>query len=330
MPAAARSRLRSLLSHGSLYAVVCWLAAAWWLARGEAAEFVPFLLALLAGVLCGTDFVDALQRFDRLRTRLLVHAGVVIAVAAALAWSTASVGLATLFRLEPPLLSGTFFFLFIAALPFTAWSGLALFTHITWELIDRRPMIESATPEWNGERGVYTLKIRAVPMSTTTGLVILTAGCLLGGGAYLSAVVALQHIGFGIGTGVLVLLSPIFLVVVAATQWLVRRRAVEHTVRLTTSIIDLAAGTNTMVAPLTAVRSVRLRPRGLLARIEYETADGRRTLLVGMGHPSNWMRRDERPLIPRFPKRIVDLLEHSGLSADESAAPKELRFIRER
>ncbi|MGG7465670.1 MULTISPECIES: hypothetical protein [unclassified Plantibacter] len=323
-----RRPLRSALRSGYVVAVLCWVAAWWWLARDDAADLPPLFLALAAGMLCAVSFTNRLHRIERARTRWVVHSTVVGALAVALASIEVFDAWSFLFSGRPAFVSGTIFFVFMAALPFGAWSAVALLGQLIFTIGDRRPAQVVSAPAWSGERGEYVLTIDALNTRLSTALIGFGGGAVIAVAAYFGVLFGLVRLGIGFGPGTLVLSAPAFVLVLSASQWTIRSRMHPHTMRIAGSVIELRGdGMMMRSTPLPQVRAVRLRSQGITARIECETTVGPLTLLVGPGRAPLWTKPDG-PLIPTFPAGLVQLLERNGLLAEATSTPERMRFSR--
>ncbi|MGK9147432.1 hypothetical protein KXS11_07400 [Plantibacter flavus] len=318
-----RGVLARLLREPWVYAVLCFVAASWWVVRGEAIDLVPMVLALIAGGCVASSVLGFVQRPQHPALGWTVHVLIVVVLGTVIVLMIEFDVLTPLFAAAPRWMVGALGFLLFAALPCAGMLALALLWRIgqlamssssarTTAAASESAAVLAQRQRWRRDRDGYALTVRAAGWSKRASLTVIVIASVIGVGVYLPAVFALDDAGFR-GVGFLVLLAPIFILPLAlASSWLARR-ASDVTIRLDTDSIALVRGGRVERVPLAEVVEFVWQRTGWNARAEVRSADRTLEVLVGLGSSDGWTKPRTTELLTRLPDSFERALAASGL-----------------
>jgi hypothetical protein len=309
-----------------LWALLCGvLALPGYAAGGDA--FLPFLLTLVGGWLCGMSFVNATTRMSPPRRGAIAHVLGAIAAGLLLAFLIAVVP--DLLAPKPNPARAVVAVVQMAAAPAAGWIWLALIGRITSALRVRATPEVLEGPEWEGaERGSGSvLRFAAVPvtMRALTLWILLVVVVVAGIGVALmiafdafvmAAGPRLVIVALGIVLGL-----PAYLLLSA----LLRRRTVTYTVRFDVDRLQLERAGSTLSVRYADVERLVWRSDSEYARLEVLGEGVDLSLIAGIAR----VPKGRTAALPPLSRRVRGLLEGAGLSPSPSRNGRVQRFVRD-
>ncbi|MFF2494090.1 hypothetical protein [Agromyces sp. NPDC058064] len=330
-PAVRAALWRRLVGSPLIWAAVCLALTVPWFLAGQGMEFVPYLLMLVGGWLCGFAFVNATLSMTPARTGAVVHVlGAVIA--AAFVWFAVDVAPALL-EAAPEWVAAGFVILQFAAIPASAWIWLGLISRAT-AAIGARDARRAAgrparvTPEW--ERATHgrgsAVRFAAVPlrMSTLTGIII--AITLVGGILCTVALIAVDDVVMNLGPRFAIVFVGVFIALPAYLLFRRRMRArtVDSVVEFGDDELRLVIGADAAVQRL-PYRDLELlvwRARSDYARLEVRGSGLDVSLVAGVAAPRDGFTAE----LPPLSRRVIGRLQDLGLTLERRRRGEVLVF----
>ncbi|MFF2273659.1 hypothetical protein ACFVTX_15385 [Agromyces sp. NPDC058136] len=318
-----------------VWAALCFALTVPWFVTGQGMEFVPYVLMLVGGWLCGFSFVNLTFRMTPERNGVIVHV-IGAVVAGALVWLMVDVG-QPLLETAPEPIKIAFIIAQFATIPAAGWIWLGLIHRITWAVgrpSKKRPA--RVTPEWvRAETGRGSeVRFTAVPMTMralTTAIVLIVA---VVGAIAVVALIALDdyimQLGprFAIFVVGVVLALPAYVIYMAIVQ----RRTLDCTIGFGDDRLWLrtSSGAATATEPsATVVKFDQLdelvwRCRSDYARIELRGANLDLSLITGISKSRPGFTSE----LPELPRRVRGRLVDLGFELDRSKRDEVLTFRR--
>ncbi|MBW1640002.1 hypothetical protein G3H63_13100 [Microbacterium resistens] len=305
---------RRLLSRPLVWAALCAVVAMALHGGGGDAEFPVFLLAIVAGWLCGFAFVTATERIAPEPRGLLVHVAgaVVVGAAGLLLVSGGSERLADL----PDRVYGAVLILVLGVPPAAAWILITLFARVmalvgarVKAAVGTRPA--PAAPSWEGDGEGAVVRFTAVRLRIRTLALAIVGVVLVLGGGCVALLIALDDVVVRMGPRLSIVLAglvlglPAYLLLAAS----IRRRSIPCSVRFVRDRLQVRAGAETAELRLSEIELLRWRTETEYARVEVCGAGVDLSLVVGMARPPE----GGAPRIPALSPRVMDLLASAGL-----------------
>lgn len=326
-PAPGRAPLwRRILGMPLLWALLCGvLALPGYAAGGDA--FLPFLLTLVGGWLCGMSFVSATARLSPPRRAAVVH--VLGAVAAGLLLVFLSTVVPELLPRKPHPIRAVAAVVQLAAAPAAGWIWLALIGRITSAIRMREAPVVLVAPEWEAaDRGSGSvLRFAAVPLTMralTLGVLLVV---LVVAGSGVALMIAFDAFVMAAGPRIvivaigIVLGLPAYLVVTAVLH----RRTVACAVRFDGDRMRLDIAGRKVVLRYTDVERLVWRGDSEYARLEVRGGGADISLIAGLGR----VPKGQAAALPPLSRRVRRLLEGAGLSSSPSRDGRVERYIRD-
>ncbi len=308
-----RIRVRSLLGHSLLWAVLCGLAAIPLL--GSAFDFGGFLLCLIAGWLVGHAVVRSVTGLRSIALSFSLHIGVA---------AVAGVALYLLSRgLIPDIVDASVTTaIAFAAVPAAGWIWLTLLGRVSGLVradSDRRAA-RRVPPEWTRTNDVWELRLPVVVVRLSTYRAVI--------GIFFAAAAGVLSVFVVVFSDVAMRMSPLMIVVVlgwlvglpiyGAILLLARARTVDALVRVTRGRLVIERRTDaTRVVDLAfaEVQALRWAGRETPSRIEVRPVAGSDlVLLFGLARRPAGM----SATLPPLPSGLRGRLAEAGLSARPS------------
>lgn len=303
------------------WALICGALAVPWYLAGDL-EFIPFLLTLVGGWLCGFSFVNATLRMPARRGLVVSIAG---AVAAALLLWLLIQAVPAMLAPKPNPARALLAVLQMAAVPAAGWVWLGLIGRITASIGARDAAKAPPAPQWEAAARGSIARFRAVPLSRREIVLwwVLTVTVALALVALVLVVTGGRILEVGPKTFLMlyVLLPglPAYLLI----SWLLRRRAVGCAVGFEAELLRIEIDG--------VVERIRYREldrlvwcaEGDLARIEARGSGVDRTLVAGIAR-----RPGGNAALPVLSRRALRLLEEAGLAAQTRRGSRALTFVR--
>ena len=305
------SAARRVVASPWLWAGVLLAGALPWYLVGDGLEFVPFLLGLVGGWLCGFGFVNATFRMSPPRRGAVVHV-VGAVLAGALLWFSTQLwpGLAPAL---PTWARSTLFLLQMASIPAAGWIWLALLSRIT-SLARRPARAAPAPPGWEEDYDGSVVRFTAVPMRLRTLTLQIVALVALGGAVCVVLLVVFDDLAMSLGPRILVIILGV--AVALPLYGLLRLRNAGRSVDC-----SVAFGKKRMrVSVRESIHDLEYRRLDELiwvkgtdyARVEVVEAGGveRVSLMIGVARQPPGVAAG----LPPLSRRIVRTLEAAGLT----------------
>ncbi|MFF2277651.1 hypothetical protein [Agromyces sp. NPDC058126] len=335
-PSALRAALwRRLIRNPLVWAAVCFALTVPWFAAGQGMEFVPYLLMLVGGWLCGFSFVNLTFRIRPERDGAILHV-VGAVVAGALVWFMVDVG-QPLLETAPEPIKIAFIIAQFATIPAAGWIWLGLLSRITSAVgrpSKKRPA--RVTPEWvRAETGRGSeVRFTAVPMTMralTTAIVLIVM--VVGAVAVVALIAVTEYVvqlgpRFAIFLVGVVFALPAYFIYMAVVQ----RRTLDCTIgfgddRLwlrTDASATGAIGASTTIVKFDELDELVWRCNSDYARVELRGANLDVSLITGIAKG----RRGFTAELPALPRRVLGRLADLGFELERSKRDEVLTFRR--
>lgn len=308
-PPTTRPLWRRLVGNSLAWATLAAAVSLPFFVVGAGMDFVPFVLSLLSGWLCGAFVAGRLLAITPALRGTLIHLAVVLVPTIVLVVLTMSGAGSNLDRLPEPIV-GIALFVWFAALPGLAWVWLALLGRLTAQ--SQRTTVARSPRRWTRERAGWELTVAAVPlrMGALAGALVLlvvplgiaVAGILIAFDAF----AAWSGPRFAIIALALLIGAPAALLFYA----LARRRSREVVVRFADRRLIIEGVDGAFDEPLADIASLRYRRESEYARIVVATMEGREvSLITGLAR----VPREVAPELPRLPDAVIHALNVAGL-----------------
>lgn len=307
------------------WAAVCFVLTVPWFVAGQGMEFVPYLLMLVGGWLCGFSFVNLTFRMTPERHGVIVHV-IGAVVAWAFLWVAIDLG-RPLLETAPEPLKIAFMIVQFAAIPAAGWIWLGLIHRITWAVgrpSKKRPA--RVAPEWvRAETGRGSeVRFTAVPMTMralTTAIVLIVV--VVGAVAVVALIAVTEHIvqlgpRFAVFLVGVVFALPAYVISMA----IVRRRTLDCTIGFGDDRLWLRTGESTTVVKFDDLEELVWRCKSDYARIELHGAGLDISLMTGVAKSRPGFTGE----LPALPKRVLGRLADLGFELERSKRGEVLTF----
>ena len=303
------------------WALVCGALAVPWYLAGDLA-FIPFLLTLVGGWLCGFSFVNATLRMPA-RRGLVVHiAGA--AGALLLLWLLIH-AVPAMLAPKPDPARALLAVLQMAAVPAAGWVWLGLIGRITASIGARDAAKAPPAPQWESEERGSIVRFRAVPLSRREIVLwwVLTATVALALVVLVLLATGGRVLDFGPKLILLLYVAVPGLPAYLLMSWLLRRGAVDCAVGFDADRLRIEVDG--------VVERIRYREldrlvwctEGDFARIEARGSGVDRRLVAGIAR-----RPGGAAALPVLSRRALRLLEEAGLASRTRRGSRALTFAR--
>ena len=319
---------RKLIRNPALWGALLLAVAIAFTLAGDDLSFFPFLMMLVGGWCVGFAFVNATMRMVPARNGALLHAGIAVALGAAIAFVVESGG--DLLEPLPEAVRAVAVVLQLAAIPAAGWIWLGLLSRVG-DMLTRREAKKRptpTTPEWERDESGDGSSVRfpGIPlrMHVLTRTII---GIVLVAGVFTTLLlIALDDIVMRLGPRLMIILVGVVvaLPVYLALTAVLRRRTASCVVAFGNDELRLQVGEEAHVVPFRDLELLLWRPRSDYARIEVRGAGVDLSLITGLARPPAG-RTAELPVLPR---RVFRRLELAGLTLERSRRDDVITFRR--
>ncbi|GAA1780274.1 hypothetical protein GCM10009748_11900 [Agromyces lapidis] len=316
-----------LLRSPLVWAAVCFALTVPWFAAGQGMEFVPYLLMLVGGWLCGFSFVNLTFRIAPERDGVILHVIGAVAAAAFL-WFAIELG-RPLLETAPEPLKIAFVIVQFAAVPAAGWIWLALLSRITSAV--GRPSKSKpapATPEWErAEHGRGSeVRFAAIPMTMralTTAIVVIV---VVVGAVAAAALIAAGDVIYLVGARLAIIIVGVAFALPAYFAYLavVRRRTLDCTIGFGDDRLWLRTDASTTVVRFDDLDELVWRCRSDYARVEVRGAGVDVSLIAGAARSRPGFTSE----LPALPRRVLGRLRDLGFELERSKRDEVLTFRR--
>ncbi|WP_439901539.1 hypothetical protein [Microbacterium azadirachtae] len=309
-----------------LWALLCGvLALPGYAAGGDA--FLPFLLTLVGGWLCGMSFVNATARMSPPRRGAIAH--VLGAIAAGLLLAFLAAVVPDLLAPKPNPARAVVAVVQMAAAPAAGWIWLALIGRITSALRLRATPAVLEGPEWEGaERGSGSvLRFAAVPLTMRALTLWILLVVVVVAGIGVALMIAFDAFVMAAGPRLVIVALGIVLGLPAylLLSALLRRRTVTYTVRFDVDRLELERAGSTLSVRYADVERLVWRSDSEYARLEVLGEGVDLSLIAGIAR----VPKGRTAALPPLSRRVRGLLEGAGLSPSPSRNGRVQTFIRD-
>ncbi|MFE6964731.1 hypothetical protein ACFVAJ_06445 [Agromyces sp. NPDC057679] len=318
---------RRLAGSPLVWAAVCFALTVPWFAAGQGMEFVPYLLMLVGGWLCGFSFVNLTFRIRPERDGVILHV-VGAVVAGVFLWVAIELS-RPLLETAPEPLKIAFLIVQFAAIPAAGWIWLGLLSRITSAVgrpSKKRP--SPVAPEWvRAETGRGSeVGFTAVPMTMralTTAIVLIVV--VVGAVAVVALIAVTEHVvqlgpRFAIFLVGVVFALPAYFIYMAIVQ----RRTLDCTIGFGDDRLWLRTDASTTIVKFDELDELVWRCRSDYARVELRGANLDVSLITGIAKGRPGFTAE----LPALPRRVVGRLTDLGFALERSKRDEVLTFRR--
>ncbi|WP_157883996.1 hypothetical protein [Arthrobacter alpinus] len=296
-----------------------------WYLSGHGLDFVPYLLVLVGGALCGMTFVNATLSMKRTGLGAVIHFVVAVVVGGAMWWLVFRGN--TILDDSPGALKSAVLLVQMAGIPAVGWMWLGIISRLS--SLASKPSTkdpERVAPVWEEQPTGTLVHFAAITMPLRTLIVIMVATIAAAGSLTALALIAAEYylgivsVRFTlIVAGALVAL-PAYLFIKARFS----RRTVPCTAAFTQTQLLVTTGTEQHVFRYSQIEKLLWRCTSDYARIEVHTQDSTLTLITGIAKAP----RTVLGQLPELSRSTVRSLNEGGLAKKRTKRPGLTEFCR--
>lgn len=316
---------RKLVLQPLIWAAVLLGTAIPWYLSGNGLDFVPYLLVLVGGALCGMTFVNATLSMKRPGLGAVIHCVVAVVVGGAMWWLVFRGN--TIFDDSPSALKSALLLVQMAGLPAAGWIWLGIISRLS--SLASKPATkapERVAPAWDEQSTGSLVHFSAIALPMRTLIVIIVATIAATGSLTALALIAADYylgivsVRFTVIVAGALFALPAYLYIKARLS----RRTMPCTAAFTQTQFLVTAGSERHVFPYSQIEKLLWRCNSDYARIEVHTQDSALSLITGLAKaPGNAL-----PQLPQLSRRTLRSLNEGGLAQERTRRPGVTEFRR--